>query len=243
MKKIIFITGSTRGIGKAIAYKYAKNGDTIILHGLNKSKESKNLIDDIKKISSLSEIFYFDVSKENQVNDACRNILSKFSKIDVLVNNAGILKDRTFLKMTTPEWDSVIKTNLYGPYFITKQIIDNMIKHKFGRIINISALIGQIGNFGQTNYAASKAGLIGFTKSLAKEVAKYNITVNAVSPGIVDTDILDKVPRKFMNNMLQKIPLHRMATASEIAEIVYFLGSSQTNYITGEVININGGWI
>lgn len=240
--KTVFITGSTRGIGKAIALEFAKNKHRIILNGTRENENSRKVLKEIKKYSPGSDIYYFDVSDLAQVEKECRTIIKRFKKIDVLVNNAGIAKDKTLIKMDYDDWDSVIKTNLYGPFYITKQILSNMIQNNWGRIINISSIIGLIGNFGQTNYSAAKAGLIGFTKSLAKETAKYNITVNAVCPGLVETDIIKDVPKEFMDKMLEKIPLKRLAKPQEIAKLVLFLASSDSSYITGEYTNINGGW-
>src|SRR4030042_5648820 len=160
--KTVFITGSTRGIGQAIAFEFAKNNHTVILNGTRETPETKKLINNIRKISKKSAIFYFDVSDFEQVQDNCRRILKEFKKVDVLVNNAGIVRDKSLMKMDLEDWDKVIKTNLYGPFFITKIILPGMIKQNFGRIINISSIIGLTGNFGQTNYSASKAGLIGF---------------------------------------------------------------------------------
>lgn len=243
MKKVAFITGSTRGIGKATALKFANNGYTVVLNGTKETKESTNLIRKIKKISPQSSIFYFDVSNGKQVEDSCQKIIRKYKKIDVLVNNAGILRDRSFLKMSFEEWDCVIKTNLYGVFFVTKQILPLMVNNNFGRVINISSIMGVTGNFGQTNYATTKAGLIAFTKSLAKEVAKYNVTVNAIRPGLVETDIMGSISEEFRSKLLEKIPLGRMAKPEEIAELALFLSSNESSYITGAAIDANGGWL
>lgn len=242
MKKIAFITGSTRGIGKATAFVFAKKGYTVILNGRKETFETKKLIKDIQKYASDSQIFYFDISKQNQVKRYCQKIIAKYQKIDVLINNAGIVKDRTFLKMSFAEWDEVIKTNLYGTFYVTKQILPVMVENGFGRVINISSIIGVTGSFGQTNYSASKAALLGFTKSLAKEVASRNVTVNAVCPGLVDTEILENVPKEFLEKMLEKIPLKRMASPEEIGEILLFLASEKSSYVIGSVIHVNGGW-
>ncbi|OGG08687.1 hypothetical protein A2154_01710 [Candidatus Gottesmanbacteria bacterium RBG_16_43_7] len=242
-KKTIFITGSTRGIGKAIAFKFARHNYTVILHGSKKTAESAETFKEITKYSKAARIVYFDVSQSQKVRLGCQEILKHHERIDVLVNNAGIKNDRTLLKMTYRQWDQVLKTNLYGPFLVTKHILPNMIKQNSGRIINIASVIGIIGNFGQSNYAASKAGLIGFTKSLAKETAKYNITVNAICPGLVNTDFLKHLGPQYKEMMLERIPLRRMATTDEIADLVYFLASHKSRYLTGEIINISGGWV
>lgn len=241
MRKV-FISGATRGIGRETAFEFARNGYCVILNGLHKNQKSEQMLGEIKKISPEAEIYYFDVSVASQVKLNCQKILKKHHYIDILVNNAGILRDKTLLKMTNKDWDQVVRTNLYGPFYLCKNLLPSMIKRSFGRIINISSVVALSGNFGQTNYAASKAGLIGFTKSLAKETAKFNITVNSVCPGLVDTDILKKVPRQYLDKMLEKIPLKRMAETGEIAKLIFFLASEKSSYITGSVININGGW-
>lgn len=241
-KKVAFITGSTRGVGKATAFRFAKDGYIIVLNGTKKTKSSKTVLEEIRKISPLSSIFYFDVSNLKQVENSCQKILKKYQRVDVLVNSAGILKDRTFLKMAWEDWDEVIKVNLYGTFQVTKQILPVMVKQEFGRIINISSIIGKTGNFGQTNYSASKAAVIAFTKSLAKEVARYNINVNVVCPGLVETDMIKNIPKEHLEKLIERIPLKRMATPEEIAELIFFLSSEKSTYITGSVVNINGGW-
>lgn len=241
--KTVLITGSTRGIGKAIALEFAMNKYIVILNGTSKNKNSLEFVKQVKKYSPQSTIYYFNISNKNEVEEGCKKILRKFKKIDVLINNAGIVRDKTLLKMNDEEWDSVIKTNLYGPFYLVKQLLPTMIQNNWGRIINISSIVGLIGNFGQTNYSSSKAGIIGFTKSLAKETAKYNITVNAVCPGLVATDILKDIPKEYLDKMLEKVPLKRLALPEEIAKLVAFLASKDSAYITGEAININGGWL
>jgi 3-oxoacyl-[acyl-carrier protein] reductase len=242
MKGTVLITGSTRGIGRACAIEFAIKGYKVIANGTKETASSRELLKTIKQFSPESVIYYFDVSDIKEVENSCQNIINKHKKIDILINNAGILRDKTLLKMEYEEWDRVIKTNLYGVFNVTKQILPLMVGNKWGRIINISSIVGEIGNFGQTNYSAAKAGLIGFTKSLAKEVARYNITVNALAPGLVETDILKNVPKEFMDRMLEKIPLRRLAKTKEIANLVLFLASEKSSYITGDVLNINGGW-
>jgi 3-oxoacyl-[acyl-carrier protein] reductase len=241
MKRIVFITGSTRGIGRATAVTFSKQNNIVILNGTKKSKQSEDLLMHVRQKSPQSDIFYFDVSKKKEVQMACKKILRKYKRIDVLINNAGILVDRTFIKMTYKEWDRVIKTNLYGSFFVTKEIIPSMINNGWGRIINISSIVGQTGNFGQTNYTAAKAGLIGFTKSLAKELAKYKITVNVVCPGFVQTDILKQVPKEYIKQIVEKIPLKRLGQPQEIANMLVFLASEKASYITGSIFNIDGG--
>ncbi len=243
MLKTVLITGSTRGIGRITALEFARNGYQVILNGSKKSKHAKSLVEKVKTISPNSSIYFFNVSDIKQVEKSFQLITKKYERIDVLINNAGILRDRTLLKMSYEEWDAVIKTNLYSLFTVTKQVLPLMIKNNWGRIINISSIVGVLGNFGQTNYSAAKAGIVGFTKSLAKETAKYNITVNAIAPGLVTTEILKEVPKLYMDKLLEKIPLKRLAEPEEIVYLLNFLSSKQSSYITGEVININGGWL
>ncbi len=242
MNKIAFITGSTRGIGKAIALQFAKNNYDVILNGRKKTACSEKVLKEVKTYSPQSCIYYFDVSNRKSVEKNCQEIIKRYGKVDVLVNNAGILRDKTLNKMSSEEWNTVIQTNLYGPFYLSKQILPNMIKNNFGRIINIASIIGLIGNYGQSNYSASKAGLVGLTKSLAKEVAKFNITVNAVCPGLVETDILKDVPKKYLDKMIEKIALKRLAKPEELGRLILFIASEESNYITGSTINIDGGW-
>lgn len=243
-KKAVFITGSTRGIGKSMALEFAKNGYAVVLNGTNKSDASEKTLAEVKKFAPESQIFYFDVSDPKLVESGCRKILSEFGQIDVLVNNAGIVRDRSLLKLSLEDWDIVIKTDLYGPFYIIKQFLPSMVEKGSGRIINISSIIGQIGNFGQTNYSAAKAGLIGLTKSLAKETARFKVTVNAICPGFTETDMVAGVSDEIMQaKVLPKIALGRLAKPEEIAKLALFLASDDSGYITGECIGINGGWL
>lgn len=237
------VTGSSRGIGETLAFEFAKKGYAVILNCRKKSVASEKLAQDIKKISAGSNIFYFDVADRAEVELGFKKILSEYKNIDILINNAGIVKNKMFAKMDYEDWDSVIKTNLYGVFSVTKQVVPLMIKNNWGRIINISSVSAFIGDFGQTNYSASKAALAGFTKSLAKEMAQYNITVNVVYPSAVETDLVKGIPAKYMENLLKNIPLGRVAKKEEIARLVLFVASEDSSYITGSLINITGGWI
>ena len=241
MNKTVLITGSTRGIGKALALSFAKIGYSVILNSTTKNLSSQNTLKQVQSLSKNSGIYYFDVSNRKDLKENCRQIFSKYKTIDVLINNAGIVRDKTFLKMTYNDWNKVIKVNLTGVFNITKEVLPIMAQQKWGRIVSISSVVALSGNFGQTNYSATKAGIIGFTKSLAKEVARYNITVNAVCPGFVETDMLKDIPQSYLNKILEKIPMRRLAKPSEIAELVLFLASDKCSYITGEYISINGG--
>ena len=242
MKRIALVTGSSRGIGKAVALRLAKSNFKIILHGLHQSSELKSTEDELKKLNALEMTICFDISKKNEVKSACSCILKKVKAVDVLVNNAGIVRDRTFIKMSEKEWDDVIKTNLYGSFYTIKELLPKMKICEYGRIINISSIAAK-GAYGKANYAAAKAGLIAMTKSLAQEVAKYNITVNAVSPGFIGTEINASIPEKYRQQMLSQIALGRIGKPSEVASIVNYLASKESSYITGSVFDINGGWL
>lgn len=243
MTQIALITGSSRGIGKAIAIKLASQGYTVVLHGIKNSENLQITERELKLISKNVHSTFFDVTDPLEVDTKITEIIKYVGEISILVNNAGITKDKTLIKMSDQQWDQVIKTNLYGPFFITKKILPLMQKNTYGRIINIASAIALKGNFGQTNYAASKAGLIGMTKSLAQEVAKYDITVNAVCPGLVDTDMTRIIPDQHLAKLLEKVSLRRKGSGEEIAELVSFLASSNSSYITGAAIDINGGWL
>jgi NAD(P)-dependent dehydrogenase (short-subunit alcohol dehydrogenase family) len=244
MNKTVLISGSAKGLGKSMAIEFAKNNYAVVLNDLSENRESINTLKIVKKLSNKSDIYYFDVSDENMVNENCSKIIKKYRKIDVLINNAGIVRDKTLLKLPYADWDAVIKTNLYGPFILTRAVLPIMINNERGRIINISSIIGQVGNFGQTNYSAAKAGLIGLTKSLAKEVARYNITVNAICPGFLDTDMAKTIPKEILETrILPKIALNRLGKPEEIAKLAMFLASKDSDYITGETLGINGGWL
>jgi|MGYP001377610691 3-oxoacyl-[acyl-carrier protein] reductase len=237
--KTALITGASRGIGESIAIEFAKNNANVIINYYNDLKEAQHVVDKVKKYGVESLAVKADVSNFDEVNQMADTIKKKFGKIDILVNNAGIVKDRTLKNMTADEWNEVINTNLNGVFYVTKSILPLM--EIGGRIISISSIIGQYGNFGQCNYAAAKAGIIGFTKSLAKELGKKKITVNAVAPGFVKTSITKDIPffrKKIINYMT---PLKEEAEPEDIANVVTFLASDKARYITGAVINIDGG--
>ena len=239
--KTALVTGSTRGIGKAIAFELAERGSRIILHGSSKNSSSEQIVSQLRQISPDSLIGYADVTSKESVSHFADEIFSNnVREINFIVNNAGITRDKTLQKMTFDEWDIVLKTNLFGPFYIIKQFLD--LVPEGGRIINIASVNGQMGSFGQTNYAASKAGLIGLSRSLALELAKKKITVNCVAPGFTDTEMTRLIPQEIVNNaILPKIPLRRFASPTEIAKLVAFLASEDSSYITGQTIGINGG--
>ena len=243
IKKVALITGATRGIGKQIAITLAKEGYNI---ALNYRKENEDLENAKKEIAELGvEVLAVqgDVSKYEDCERFVKEIIEKFGKIDVLVNNAGITRDCLLIRMKEEDFKQVIDTNLGGTYNVTKNVISYMMKAHSGRIINISSVVGIVGNAGQTNYSASKAGIIGFTKSLAKEVASRNILVNAIAPGFIETDMTGVLKEEIKNEIAKNIPMKRMGSAQEVAKVVKFLTSDDSSYITGQVINVDGGMV
>lgn len=237
--KVALITGSSRGIGRAIAFELAKSGFDIIINNNEYESEGIETANEINNITSATFITC-DITKPDQINQMIEKTISEYGKIDVLVNNAGIAIDKRFENMTLDQWERVISVNLTGAFNCTKAVIDHMQKQGGGNIINISSVIGEIGNIGQANYAASKGGLIAFTKSLAKEYAKDEIYVNAIAPGFIKTKMTDVIPPGNMKEIIGQIPLGRLGTPEEVAKVVGFL-VVESSYITGQVINVNGG--
>ena len=243
MSKVAFITGATRGIGRAIALELANEGYNI---ALNYRTENEALETLKKKISELGVECYpvqGDVSKAEDSERMTKEIIEHFEQIDVLVNNAGITKDKLIQRMKEEEFTDVINVNLVGTFNITKNVIKYMTKKRYGKIINISSVVGISGNAGQSNYAASKAGIIGFTKSIAKELASRNITANAVAPGFIQTDMTNVLKDEIKEAIESTIPLKRLGTAEDVAKVVKFLASDESSYITGQVINVDGGML
>ncbi|MDR1528077.1 MAG: 3-oxoacyl-[acyl-carrier-protein] reductase [Puniceicoccales bacterium] len=240
--KICVVTGAGRGIGKSIAISLAKIGGHIIC--ISKSEDScGTLAQDIRNQGYSAEHMAVDVSSTDLVSDACKSILGKHSAIDILINNAGITRDNLMLKMSQQEWQEVLNTNLSSCFYWTKNLLHPMMKKRWGRIINMASIVGLIGNFGQANYAAAKAGIIGFTKSIAKEVASRGITANAVAPGFIRTDMTSKLGENMVAELLKNIPMKELGTPDDVAEAVKFLCSRGARYITGHVINVDGGMV
>jgi 3-oxoacyl-[acyl-carrier protein] reductase len=239
--RVAIVTGSSRGIGRASALALAKEGINVVVNYLEHEKEAEETVDVIRKMDCQSLKVQADVCKVDDVLKMVEIAMKTFGRIDILVNNAGIVRDRTLLKMEPIEWENVLATNLTGIFNCTKAVLETMLKQKSGRIINISSVVGQRGNFGQTNYAASKAGIIGFTKSLARELASKGITVNAIAPGFTETSLVKNLPEKVKTQLLEQIPMRRFAKPAEIAAVVVFLASDASSYVTGQVINVNGG--
>lgn len=239
--KIAIVTGSTRGIGKSIALELASDGATVLLHGSKKSTSAELALDEVRKISPKSKIYYANIEHFDEISLMAEAAQKDFRHIDILINNAGVTKGSMFLNMSNKEWDSVIKVNLYGTFYVTKLFIPLIIKAERGKIINMSSIYGLVGEYGLTNYCASKAAIIGFTRALSKEMAKYNITVNAICPGLIDTGLIHDIPQKYLRERMQNIPLGRPGKKEEVAKLVAFISSDDASYITGEAISINGG--
>ena len=243
MNKVALITGSSRGIGKQIAIKFAKNGYNIVVNYINKNEEIEKTIEELKQFGIEVLEAQGDVSNYEQSEKIVNSTIEKFGQIDVLVNNAGITKDMLIMRMKKEDFTKVIDVNLVGTFNITKNVIPYMMKKRNGRIINISSVVGISGNAGQCNYAASKAGIIGFTKSLAKELASRNILVNAVAPGFIETNMTDVLQENVKEEIKKQIPLKRIGTAEDVANAVYFLTSEESSYITGQVLQVDGGML
>ncbi len=242
-RRVALITGATRGIGKEIALELAQNGFDIAVNYRSMQDGMEDLKKEIEAKGVRCEFVGADVANFEQCESMVKETIEKFGKIDVLVNNAGITKDGLIMRMKKEDFEAVIDINLVGTFNVTRNVIPYMIKQKAGRIINVSSVVGVAGNAGQTNYSASKAGVIGFTKSLAKEVASRNILVNAIAPGFIDTDMTKVLSEVVKEGINAQIPLRRMGTPKEVAKVVKFLASEDSSYITGQVINIDGGMV
>lgn len=242
--KIAIVTGAASGIGRAIAFKLASLGSTLIL-GDVKIDELKNVAEIISNETKSKVIpLYVNVADFNSTKEFYEKATSILGVdyVDILVNNAGINRDALFVKMTYEQWDEVIKVDLYSMFNMTKQVVEGMIRRNYGRIINMSSM-SWLGNIGQANYSAAKAGVIGFTKTLARELAKYGITVNAICPGFIDTPMTRAVPEKIRQKIIERIPMGRIGKPEDVANLVAFLASDEASYITGEVISVSGGLV
>ncbi|CEI73710.1 MULTISPECIES: 3-oxoacyl-[acyl-carrier-protein] reductase [Romboutsia] len=241
--KIAVITGGSRGIGKEIAKKLAYNGANIVINYTSKEEEALKTKEEIENLGVKCIVIKCDVSKSEEVNEMINKTIKEFGRVDILVNNAGITKDNLLMKMKEEDFDKVIDINLKGVFNCTKAVTRPMMKNKYGKIINISSVVGVIGNVGQANYCASKAGVIGFTKSTARELASRNININAVAPGFIDTDMTKVLSDDIKNSMLSTIPKKEFGKPEDVANAVVFLASDMSSYITGQVINVDGGMV
>ena len=240
MSQICLVTGASRGIGKAIALELATQGHTVIGTGTSPSS-AENVTTDLRAARAQGRGAVLDVNDLQQIESVINEIMDEFGPISVLVNNAGVTEDNLLMRMKPSQWEKTLNTNLAAVFALTKLCLKGMTKARYGRIINLSSVVGATGNAGQTNYAASKAGLIGFTKSLALEIASRGITVNAVAPGFIDTDMTSALAEEQRNKLLEAIPLARLGRAEDISKAVAFLVSDDASYITGQVLHVNGG--
>lgn len=240
--KVAVVTGASQGIGESIAGDLAEHGAEVIVIDVQKEK-AEEVAKTIREKNGKASTYIIDVSKSDQVDSAVEKIIERHGKVDFLVNNAGVTRDTLLMRMKEGDWDTVIAVNLKGVYNFSRAVIRSMARNRFGRIVNISSVVGLMGNAGQSNYAASKAGVIGFTKSLAREVAVRNVTVNAVAPGYIATSMTESLPESVKKNFIDIIPMKRFGKPEEVAQVVRFLLSDDAAYITGQVISVNGGML
>lgn len=239
--QVALITGASRGIGKAIALVLAQQGAHVVVNYRGNQSAAEKTLAAITESGGKGELLPFDISEEAQVEAAVKSIVDRHQKVDILVNNAGVTSDNLLMRMKAQDWDQVVGTNLKGTMLCTKAVARQMIRQRSGRIVNLSSIVGQTGNAGQSLYAATKAGIIGFTKSMAREVASRGVTVNAIAPGFIETEMTAGLPVKVQDDYRQAIPLGRFGTVEEVAQAVLFLVGPGAGYITGQVVNVNGG--
>ncbi len=243
VNKNAIVTGGTRGIGREIAKTLAENGANVAINYRKYSEEIENLLEELRTLGVKALAIKCDISNENEVNDFIKEVKENFGSVDILINNAGITKDGLLLRMNEKDFNDVIDVNLKGTFNMTKAVSSIMVRQRFGKIINISSVVGVAGNAGQCNYAASKAGVIGFSKSIARELASRNINVNVIAPGYINTDMTKVLPERVREEVLKTIPMKKIGEPKEIANLVLFLSSDLSNYITGQVINVDGGMV
>jgi 3-oxoacyl-[acyl-carrier protein] reductase len=238
--RVALVTGGAQGIGKAVALLLAKNGADIAVSDVNLQK-AEETAGEIQSLGRKAMAIKADVSSSEDVERMVQAIMERFGRIDILVNNAGIARDKLILRMTEEDWDAVLNVNLKGTFHCTRTVIRHMSKQRYGKIVNIASVVGEMGNAGQANYAASKAGVIGLTKTVAREFAQRGINVNAIAPGYIATPMTDALPEKAKEELQRMIPMERLGKPEDVAEAVLFLVSEASSYITGQVINVNGG--
>jgi 3-oxoacyl-[acyl-carrier protein] reductase len=241
--KTALITGASRGIGKEIAHKFAMEGADIAVTNITDDDEFKSAVSELSALGVKAKGYVFNVASFDDSQKFIGNIISDFGKIDILVNNAGITRDTLLMRMTEDQWDAVIAVNLKSVFNLTRAVLMPMIKQKGGSIINMSSVVGVSGNAGQSNYSASKAGIIGFTKSVAKEVGSRNIRVNAIAPGFIITEMTDKLPEDVKNEWINKIPLKRGGTPGDVANTALYLACDLSSYVSGQTIHVCGGML
>jgi 3-oxoacyl-(acyl-carrier-protein) reductase len=240
--KTAFVTGASRGIGKSIALALANAGADVAVSCNNAGSLAEKVSDAIRVMGRKSSYYAHNIADPVEVEKLHAEIIEEFGHIDILVNNAGITRDKSFKKMTKEMWDTVMRVDLDGVFLVTKQFIDAMAERNWGRVINISSVIGEVGNFGQANYAAAKAAIIGFTKAVAREYARKGVTVNAIAPGFIKTEMTEAVPQAALDAIIQATPVGRLGTPQEVAASVVYLASDPAAFITGQVLDINGGY-
>lgn len=238
--KVALVTGAAQGIGRAIALLLARNGADIVISDINLEK-AEETAKEIRAIGPKAMAIKVDVSNLGDVERMVEGILEKLAKIDILVNNAGITRDKLILRMTEEDWDAVLGVNLKGTFNCTKAVIRHMAKQRSGKIVNIASVVGEMGNAGQANYSASKAGVIGLTKTIAREYAQRGININAIAPGYIETPMTEALPEKAKEELKKLIPMERLGRPEDVAEAALFLVSEESSYITGQVLNVNGG--
>jgi len=239
--RVAIVTGSGRGIGQAIALKLAEVGATIVINDIGEASSINSVAAEIRAMNRESLAILADVSLSSDVDRLVEETIATFGKVDILVNNAGITRDQLVLRMSDEDWDKVINVNLKSVFLCTRAVLKHMIKQRWGRIISIASIIGIVGNPGQANYASAKAGIIGFTRTIAKEVASRGITANAIAPGFIDTGMTQQLKEDWKEELKRRIPLGYFGTPRDVAEVVAFLASEEARYITGQVLNVDGG--
>jgi 3-oxoacyl-[acyl-carrier protein] reductase len=240
-QRVVLVTGASRGIGRAIAERFAREGDLVLINYMQSQHAAEEVLSGIQHNGGQAELTRFDVANGTEVTAAFQQMVEKHGRIDVVVNNAGLAIDNLLLRLKEEEWERVMDVNLKGVFLCTKAAARPMLRQRSGRIINLTSVVAQTGNPGQAAYTAAKAGVIGFTKTMAKELASRSVTVNAVAPGLIETDMTGSLPDEVKSGYLSLIPAGRWGTVAEVAEVVTFLASPLAGYITGQVININGG--
>ncbi|WP_251549119.1 3-oxoacyl-[acyl-carrier-protein] reductase [Neobacillus muris] len=241
--KAALVTGASRGIGREIALELARQGANVAVNFSGSEAKANEVVDEIKALGGDAFAIKCDVSHSEDVTAMVKAAIDRFGKLDILVNNAGITKDNLLMRMKEDEWDDVLNINLKGVFLCTKAVTRQMMKQRYGRIINVASIVGVSGNPGQANYVAAKAGVIGLTKTTAKELASRNITVNAVAPGFISTDMTDKLPEDVKQEMLKQIPLARFGDPEDVAKVAAFLASDAASYMTGQTLHIDGGMV
>jgi 3-oxoacyl-[acyl-carrier protein] reductase len=239
-RKVALVTGASQGIGRAIALRLAHDGIAVALAARNEDN-LKQVAAEIAASGGHAEVFALDIASEDSIKTTAKAVLARFGKLDILVNNAGITRDNLLLRMKRADWDDVLNTNLTGTFLLTQAVMGAMVRARYGRIVNVSSVVGRMGQAGQANYAASKAGLIGFTQSLARELASRNVTANVVAPGYIESPMTAVLDEKQQQSILAHIPLGRIGADADVAHAVAFLASDAAGYITGHVLDVNGG--